>query len=276
MSQQSSFLSSAVLKDRAKGRLEGNYLKLFCVTLVVAAITFVFSFLTSFVETLLFLLYFIVKGGMGGLSADQLQLLLSEGNIQQLSPMAFAVIQYTLVQIVSVFTTVMQIGICLCYLNIACGRQMKISDVFYGFRNQFGKSIKLCIVLVLLGQLYYLPQQFMNYLIQTKAEWRYVLFALLAYTAGVLIYVIVHLSISQTVLLFLDFPGYSVGELFRLSIHIMKGHKARLFYIQLSFLPLLFLSLLTLFIGNLWLTPYMNMTYVLFFLNLMQAREKSC
>ena len=124
MSQQSSFLSSAVLKDHAKGILEGNYFKFICVTLVVTAITFILSFLTSLVVTILSLFYFIVREGLGGLSLDQLQLLLSEGNIQQLSPIAFTVIQYTLIQIVSVFATVLQIGTCLCYLNIACGREM--------------------------------------------------------------------------------------------------------------------------------------------------------
>ena len=52
----------------------------------------------------------------------------------------------------------------------------------------------------------------------------------------------------------------------------MRGHKRRLFLLQLSFFPLMLLSLLSLGIGNLWLRPYMDVAYAFFFLNLMRAR----
>ena len=50
----------------------------------------------------------------------------------------------------------------------------------------------------------------------------------------------------------------------------MKGHKWELFCLQMSFLPLGFLCLLSFGIGNLWLVPYLNMTQTLYFLDLMQ------
>lgn len=276
MSQQHNFLSSAILKDNAKGKLESNYGKLILVSIVAGLITLGANIIASYIEYLLYIMYFTVKGrNADALTLEQLQRFLAEGNIFQIYREAYLCIEYIIVQITSIFTAVFQIGTCLCYLNIACGRTMKISDIFYGFRHQFGKSLKLSAVLILLSQIYYLPQQILIYLWQSNAEWQYTSTALLVYLTGTLVYAIVSLGISQTVLLLLDFPGYGVSELLKLSMHIMKGHKARLFYIQLSFIPLLILSFFTLFIGNLWLTPYMNMTYVLFFLNLMQAREKS-
>ena len=57
-----------------------------------------------------------------------------------------------------------------------------------------------------------------------------------------------------------------------LSIRIMKGKKRKLFTIQLSFLPLMLLSMLTLGIGDLWLTPFMNMTMALYFLDIMRPK----
>ena len=54
----------------------------------------------------------------------------------------------------------------------------------------------------------------------------------------------------------------------------MKGHKWELFFLQMSFLPLGFLCLLSFGIGNLWLVPYMNMTQTLYFLDLMQNERQ--
>ena len=55
----------------------------------------------------------------------------------------------------------------------------------------------------------------------------------------------------------------------------MKGHKGRLFYIGLSFIPLKLLAILSLGIGFLWVYPYQYMTQTLFFLDLMNPQEES-
>ena len=54
----------------------------------------------------------------------------------------------------------------------------------------------------------------------------------------------------------------------------MKGQKKRLFVLILSFIPITLLACLSL-IGVLWLTPYVNMTYTIFYLNLMQNFRKA-
>ena len=71
----------------------------------------------------------------------------------------------------------------------------------------------------------------------------------------------------QAYYLLLDFPQYNAMELMKLSFRIMKGHKWELFCLQMSFLPLGFLCLLSFGIGSLWLVPYMNMTQTLYFLD---------
>jgi len=55
----------------------------------------------------------------------------------------------------------------------------------------------------------------------------------------------------------------------------MKGHKWRLFKLKLSFLPLQFICLLSFGIGNLWLNPYMRMTYTEFFLDLLNPEKQN-
>jgi hypothetical protein len=50
----------------------------------------------------------------------------------------------------------------------------------------------------------------------------------------------------------------------------MKGNNLRMLYLHLSFLPLEFLGVCSLGVGFLWILPYLNVTKVLFFLNLMK------
>jgi len=46
---------------------------------------------------------------------------------------------------------------------------------------------------------------------------------------------------------------------------MMKGHKWELFVLELSFIGWALLCVLTLFIGYLWLVPYMQMTITKFY-----------
>lgn len=275
MNQDSTFLSSAILKDRAKGALQGNYGKFILAMILIGVITIASQAIVKLIGTMFFVIVMMLKEMLGNhLSLEQIQSLLDNGVLLESYADWYNGLDYVLNLLVSFFTTVFNVGLALLCLNLACGRGLRVSDVFYGFQTQFGKSLKLACVVALVGELCYLPANIMTYLINHDAAWNLILSAGFLYAVCLVIYVPCSLAISQVFLLLLDFPGYSAGELIKLSAHVMKGHKRRLFYIQLSFLPLILLSLLTLGIGNLWLAPYMNITYTFFFLNLMQARER--
>ena len=55
-------------------------------------------------------------------------------------------------------------------------------------------------------------------------------------------------------------------EALKASTHAMKGHIWQYLMLELSFVPLLFLSLFTLYIGLLWLMPYMQFTETAFYM----------
>ena len=90
---------------------------------------------------------------------------------------------------------------------------------------------------------------------------------------GCFIQILVQLLLSQAFYLMLDFPEYSGPELLRLAPKLIKGHKARLFYIMLSFFPLTLLCVFSCGIGYLWVYPYMQTTYANFYLDLVQKRK---
>lgn len=274
-SQDNTILSGACLKDQAKGALEGNYKKIILAGITVSAITVACQFVLSIAEALIsavcIILYETLKNGI---PLAQLEQMISDGTYMNPYQDLFSAIDYCLQIILNIFVTVFHIGMSLFCLNMACGRTFRISDVFYGFRHDFGKSLKLTSLIVLVSQICDLPLNILLYLVERRASSELILGASAFLAICVAVYIPISLSLSQIFLLTLDFPIYSAGEIIKLSTRIMSGHKSRLFYIRLSFLPLILLSLLSLGIGNLWLMPYMNLTYTLFFLNLMQARDR--
>lgn len=65
------------------------------------------------------------------------------------------------------------------------------------------------------------------------------------------------LSYSMTNYIALEHPDWSVGECINESMRMMRGHKMRLFLINLIFAGLGLLSIFTLGIALLWLCPWM-------------------
>lgn len=179
--------------------------------------------------------------------------------------------------LLSIVTGVLQVGICLFFLNIACNQPYQINDLFYGFTSSGGSSsaktnkcISISFVFSLIQFICLLPYQMVSYFgLNTPAFQTFLLPALLCWLGGMFFSIIFTLSIFPAYYLILDFPDLSAKEILQKSQKIMKGQKGKLFYIQISFLPLMLLCLLTCGIGFLWILPYMQMTLALFFLDIM-------
>lgn len=62
-----------------------------------------------------------------------------------------------------------------------------------------------------------------------------------------------------------DNPEMTAGEAITASKELMKGNKGRLFCLSLSFIGWMFLSILTLGLGNLFLIPYMEASVAAFY-----------
>ena len=95
----------------------------------------------------------------------------------------------------------------------------------------------------------------------------------LAQLVFLLIFLPLGLALSQVFYLALDYPDLTAGEILRLSLKVMKGKKRQLFIIQLSFLPLYLLGVLSFGIGLFWIVPYQKMTLTLYYLDLMKPSD---
>lgn len=90
-----------------------------------------------------------------------------------------------------------------------------------------------------------------------QALWVF-LWSLLLFIPGI----IKSIAYSQMFYLIVEYKDLSVTKAMKISMKITNGHKWDLFVMHLSFLGWLILSVFTLGILDLWLVPYMNMTYV--------------
>lgn len=68
---------------------------------------------------------------------------------------------------------------------------------------------------------------------------------------------VISLTYSMVSYIVLDTPGLGAIESMRRSRNLMTGNRWRLFVLELSFIGWLLLGIFTLFIGYLWLMPYM-------------------
>lgn len=180
--------------------------------------------------------------------------------------------------LISVFSSLLMVGFISFFLKVACRQPYAIGDIFLGFKFHPNKIISLQFILLGISYLYALPAVLPAVIAliayaSTNNGLFFLLFAILL-ILGIVVVVWIMLSYSQIFYLLLDFPESSTREILRRSKSLMKGHKWRLFYIQMSFIPLSLLSLLTFGIGALFLTPYQQMTYTLFYLDLIQSQTK--
>lgn len=176
--------------------------------------------------------------------------------------------------ILIIFGTILSVGQCSFYLNIACDQPYQFSDLFTGFKIHPDKTIITQVIIQLLTLLPLIPA-IVVMLITTAFYAQNIVISflvacfLLIIGAGISWWI--SLRFSQVYYLLLDFPDYSAMDLLKMSWKLMKGNVGRLLYIQVSFIPLTLAGLLSFGIGLLFVQPYQNMTYTLFYLDLMQS-----
>ena len=162
-------------------------------------------------------------------------------------PMSAGTISYILsvavTFLVSVFMGVFNAGTALVYLKFASGGTASLSDIFYGFTHHIENTLTVSLVMI--------P----------------------CLAAAMVIYVPLSLGLSQCYYLMLDFPDKPAAEILKASFRIMRGQKGRLFYMELSFLPLLLLGAVSL-VGILWVIPYMQMTFAAFYFDIMKQEQR--
>lgn len=216
---------------------------------------------------------------IGALILQELLVLFATGILSMLLPGTDTlsnILYYILTFIVQLIAGILQAGVSFLYLKAACGMQCSVGDIFYCFKHSPDKAIKIEFVLAIINAVCMLPSDILT--------WKYPLTSLTDYDEiammysvtllCMMVYVVITLAFTPVFYMMLDFPNYTVKDILKKSIEVMKGNKMRYFLLDLSFIPWMFVGILTCGIGLLWIIPYMNMTSTNFYLDLMACRNK--
>jgi uncharacterized membrane protein len=133
------------------------------------------------------------------------------------------------------------LGLTIFFIKVASGEQAEVGNLFDGFNN-FVPAMVLYLWMML---------------------WVF-LWTLLLIIPGI----IKSLSYSMSFYVLADDPQISFREALNVSKRMTMGYKGRIFLLGLSFIGWAILACLTLGIGFLWLTPYMQTSFANLFIEL--------
>lgn len=180
---------------------------------------------------------------------------------------AFGLIaMYAVDLIFSLILYVFSVGTCHFYLNASREREINISDLFYGFRNNPDKAILIGLAFFASSLVCMIP--FSVCLVACIITGNTVLMIAAALTLIFAIVTLFFIVYTYTMAFYLLADGdtaSSVPALLRKSRLLMTGNRFRYFYLHVSFLGWILLGLLSCGIAYLWIIPYMNCTLAFFY-----------
>lgn len=143
---------------------------------------------------------------------------------------------------------VLGFGFQIIFLNVMrAGTEPQINALFSGFNN-YGKTLGTMLLMMLY-------------------TW---LWSLLLVIPGI----IKAYSYAMTPFILNDEPELGADEVICKSMAMMRGHKMKLFLLNLSFIGWVLLTVLTLGIGFLWLAPWMENSRAAFYLDLKREAQQ--
>lgn len=185
------------------------------------------------------------------------------------TPGSFQIAVFVLASfIISLLSAVLNCGLLYIHLNLSRGRKIALSDIFRFFTMRPDRIILPEALMSGIYLLIMLPAIACTWYTATV---RISVFTVLL-TVGVWIltlipFFMISLSYELVYYLLIEKPDMGVRDVLSESRRLMNGNKARKFYINLSYIGMILLSVLSFGIGLLWVTPYMNQTETQFYRN---------
>lgn len=170
--------------------------------------------------------------------------------------------------ILSLFLAVFTVGQNNMYIKLAQQKSIAVKDIWFAFKTLADKCMIIQVLIFIKTFVCSVP--FIVATMLMLATKNYYLSILVAAT-GIFFFiatVLILLDYSQVFFLILDHQENTAKELLSMSRQMMKGQKARFFYLMISFTGIYFLVILTLGLGMLWAYPYINATKAGFYLDI--------
>ncbi|MDO4276121.1 MAG: DUF975 family protein [Eubacteriales bacterium] len=171
--------------------------------------------------------------------------------------------------ILSLIMGVFSAGLSYMFLNIARGQAHSFGDLLFFFKHHPDRVIVAGFVLGIINVVVTIPYYYVSYItpfgttLEEQMVWvvkcgQYLILASVLNLLLTLPFVLTYYLLADD----LELGGI---DALKVSVRMMKGKIGKYLLLQISFIPWMILSVFTLYIGLLWLMPYMEMTNVMFY-----------
>lgn len=170
---------------------------------------------------------------------------------------------------VSVFSSMLLVGLSRMALLACRGQALAFSDLFYAFSRHSDRLLYVKIILALISLVLEIPDFLLAWQYGQGVLSRPEYMALLAGWSFLSVFLTAVLTMwfSLSVYLLMDDETLSAGESLQKSAALMRGRKGRYLYLRFSFIGMYLLGVLSLFVGFLWIIPYQEVTLACFYLD---------
>lgn len=175
--------------------------------------------------------------------------------------------------LISLLATVLSAGLLRIHIGLARKETPFFADLFYGFRNHPDRFLFSGLILAAISFGCVTPGTICLYLTPRQIAPLF-LCGICLMLGGTVLSIFLSLQFALVLPLLIDHPSMGTPEAFRTSAELMRGQKGRLFYIQLSFLGWMILGLFSCYIGYLWIGPYMSQVTANFYLDVTGEYKK--
>ena len=245
---------SAVLRDNAKGFLNGKYGLTIGSTFLFVGLYWAFSQIANTVGSGIETIF--IRSGFASFSASVM----------------LEIIEFIISGVFTVLLGVVSIGISFFYLKLGVGQRPRISDVFYAFREDFKKNLLASFYVNIFLILSIIPATVTIGLYTNTKDSKYIVYTIPLAIIGLIVYFFFDISFKMTFFILADFPEYTALDAVKASWNKMSDNRGRLLALVLSFIPYYILGILSFGVGMLWVFPLAQESYAQFYLDLMNPK----
>lgn len=180
--------------------------------------------------------------------------------------------------ITALIAAVFSAGLSYLYLNIARCRDAKVGDILHFFRSEPDRVIMASLVLAILDLVATIPYYYYIFTADpgetAQSQTQYLVIVLILLFSSLALNVVFTTPFALSYYLLADNETMSGGAALKKSAAMMKGNILKYLLMELSFVPMLLLSVVTLYIALLWVMPHLYMSETVFYQKLLEAKER--
>ena len=177
------------------------------------------------------------------------------------------IIYYIATVLIGIAAVVLTGGQYRLHLSVARNGQLNFEDLFYPLKYHADRFILTEFILFGISLITMIPMIGGVILIYTQEDIKYYIAALILSLVSFVLTTYISLTFDLVYFVLNDYENLSMMKALKYTKELVRTHRGRYLYMQLSFLPMLLLVAISFGIATLWVQPYMVQSTTLFYLD---------